>query len=195
MVSSSSHSRWFRHYTAMVQIQSGSTLFWTPPLWWVGNARLTLRTNCSESLFLESQEELLFSSLDSCVEHVPLIYWFALSSCLALYVSCCSKSPNKSEFIKAKYQMLAFVHRMPCREDDSSTAKDLSKVRRKLTYFWLTYFWLKPFFLGCVHLLRLFPPQQLHSSVRTGNLETCLRLLSLGAQANFFHPVSFTCCF
>uniref|UniRef100_A0A672JNY3 G protein-coupled receptor kinase interacting ArfGAP 2a n=1 Tax=Salarias fasciatus TaxID=181472 RepID=A0A672JNY3_SALFA len=64
--------------------------------------------------------------------------------------------PNKSEFIKAKYQMLAFVHRMPCREDDSSTAKDLSK--------------------------------QLHSSVRTGNLETCLRLLSLGAQANFFHP-------
>ncbi|KAM9743537.1 ARF GTPase-activating protein GIT2a isoform 2-T2 [Menidia menidia] len=64
--------------------------------------------------------------------------------------------PNKSEFIKAKYQMLAFVHRMPCKEDDSSTAKDLSK--------------------------------QLHSSVRTGNLETCLRLLSLGAQANFFHP-------
>ncbi|XP_071369770.1 ARF GTPase-activating protein GIT2a isoform X2 [Centroberyx affinis] len=64
--------------------------------------------------------------------------------------------PNKTEFIKAKYQMLAFVHRMPCREDDSSTAKDLSK--------------------------------QLHSSVRTGNLETCLRLLSLGAQANFFHP-------
>ncbi|MGH0185035.1 UNVERIFIED_CONTAM: hypothetical protein FKN15_016580 [Acipenser sinensis] len=30
--------------------------------------------------------------------------------------------------------------------------------------------------------------EQLHSSVRTGNLETCLRLLSLGAQANFFHP-------
>ncbi|KAK7898652.1 hypothetical protein WMY93_019505 [Mugilogobius chulae] len=66
--------------------------------------------------------------------------------------------PNKTEFIKAKYQMLAYVHRMPCREDDSVTAKDLSK--------------------------------QLHSSVRTGNLETCLRLLSLGAQANFFHPVS-----
>ncbi|XP_056287841.1 ARF GTPase-activating protein GIT2b isoform X2 [Pseudoliparis swirei] len=64
--------------------------------------------------------------------------------------------PNKTEFIKAKYQMLVYVHRMPCREDDSVTAKDLSK--------------------------------QLHSSVRTGNLETCLRLLSLGAQANFFHP-------
>ncbi|KAL4646663.1 ARF GTPase-activating protein GIT2 isoform X2 [Arapaima gigas] len=65
-------------------------------------------------------------------------------------------SPNKAEFIKAKYQMLAFVHRLPCRDDDSFTSKDLSK--------------------------------QLHSSVRTGNLETCLRLLSLGAQANFFHP-------
>uniref|UniRef100_A0A8C5FLM1 GIT ArfGAP 2 n=1 Tax=Gadus morhua TaxID=8049 RepID=A0A8C5FLM1_GADMO len=64
--------------------------------------------------------------------------------------------PNKTEFIKAKYQMLAFVHRMPCREDDNVATKDLSK--------------------------------QLHSSVRTGNLETCLRLLSLGAQANFFHP-------
>lgn len=64
--------------------------------------------------------------------------------------------PNKAEFIRAKYQMLAFVHRLPCRDDDSVTANDLSK--------------------------------QLHSSVRTGNLETCLRLLSLGAQANFFHP-------
>ncbi|TRY88937.1 hypothetical protein DNTS_008508 [Danionella cerebrum] len=64
--------------------------------------------------------------------------------------------PNKAEFIKAKYQMLAYVHRLPCREDDSTAAADLSK--------------------------------QLHSSVRTGNLETSLRLLTLGAQANYFHP-------
>ncbi|XP_047248611.1 ARF GTPase-activating protein GIT1 isoform X3 [Girardinichthys multiradiatus] len=63
---------------------------------------------------------------------------------------------TKSEFIRAKYQMLAFVHKLPCRDDDGVTTKDLSK--------------------------------QLHSSVRTGSLETCLRLLSLGAQANFFHP-------
>uniref|UniRef100_A0A8C2K0W1 G protein-coupled receptor kinase interacting ArfGAP 1 n=1 Tax=Cyprinus carpio TaxID=7962 RepID=A0A8C2K0W1_CYPCA len=56
--------------------------------------------------------------------------------------------PTKSEFIRAKYQMLAYVHKLPCRDDDG----------------------------------------QLHSSVRTGSLETCLRLLSLGAQANFFHP-------
>ncbi|KAM8768334.1 ARF GTPase-activating protein GIT1 isoform X3 [Sparus aurata] len=64
--------------------------------------------------------------------------------------------PTKSDFIRAKYQMLAFVHKLPCRDDDGVTTKDLSK--------------------------------QLHSSVRTGSLETCLRLLSLGAQANFFHP-------
>ncbi|XP_067102088.1 LOW QUALITY PROTEIN: ARF GTPase-activating protein GIT1 [Osmerus mordax] len=64
--------------------------------------------------------------------------------------------PTKSEFIRAKYQMLSFVHKLPCRDDDGITTKDLSK--------------------------------QLHSSVRTGSLETCLRLLSLGAQANFFHP-------
>ncbi|KAM9117959.1 LOW QUALITY PROTEIN: ARF GTPase-activating protein GIT1 [Pangshura tecta] len=63
--------------------------------------------------------------------------------------------PTKSEFIRAKYQMLAFVHKLPCRDDDGVTAKDLSK--------------------------------QLHSSVH-GNLETCLRLLSLGAQPSFFHP-------
>uniref|UniRef100_A0A2K6UB99 GIT ArfGAP 2 n=1 Tax=Saimiri boliviensis boliviensis TaxID=39432 RepID=A0A2K6UB99_SAIBB len=36
--------------------------------------------------------------------------------------------PNKAEFIRAKYQMLAFVHRLPCRDDDSVTAKDLSKI-------------------------------------------------------------------
>ncbi|CAB1347681.1 unnamed protein product [Coregonus sp. 'balchen'] len=65
--------------------------------------------------------------------------------------------PAQSEFIRAKYQMLSFVHKLPCRDDDGVTTKDLSK--------------------------------QLHSSVRTGSLETCLRLLSLGAQANFFHPV------
>ncbi|ERE74657.1 ARF GTPase-activating protein GIT2-like protein [Cricetulus griseus] len=34
--------------------------------------------------------------------------------------------PNKAEFIRAKYQMLAFVHRLPCRDDDSVTAKDLN---------------------------------------------------------------------
>lgn len=64
--------------------------------------------------------------------------------------------PTKSTFIKAKYQRLAFVPRLPCKDDDTITVSDLS--------------------------------QQLHSSVRTGNLETCLRLLSLGARPNYFHP-------
>lgn len=44
-------------------------------------------------------------------------------------IFCSLHSPHKTEFIKAKYQMLAYVHRMPCREDDSVTTKDLSKVR------------------------------------------------------------------
>lgn len=44
------------------------------------------------------------------------------------FLFCFQTSPNKAEFIRAKYQMLAFVHRLPCRDDDSVTAKDLSKV-------------------------------------------------------------------
>ncbi|XP_066921921.1 ARF GTPase-activating protein GIT2-like isoform X2 [Clytia hemisphaerica] len=63
--------------------------------------------------------------------------------------------PIKSNFIKAKYEMLAFVHRLP-NTDDRLSIQDLSK--------------------------------QLYSSVRTGNLETSLRLISLGAQPNYFHP-------
>lgn len=42
-----------------------------------------------------------------------------------------SYSPTKSEFIRAKYQMLAFVHKLPCRDDDGVTSKDLSKVRKR----------------------------------------------------------------
>ena len=53
------------------------------------------------------------------------LYVCLFVSCFFIFIS----SPNKTEFIKAKYQMLAFVHRMPCRDDDSFTAKDLSKVR------------------------------------------------------------------
>ncbi|NWW29640.1 GIT1 protein, partial [Panurus biarmicus] len=89
--------------------------------------------------------------------------------------------PTKSEFIRAKYQMLAFVHKLPCRDDDGVTAKDLSKVGWGLRG--------TPVAVGTEPpRYQLSPLQQLHSSVRTGNLETCLRLLSLGAQANFFHP-------
>ncbi|CAK8692828.1 unnamed protein product [Clavelina lepadiformis] len=57
---------------------------------------------------------------------------------------------TKNDFIRAKYEQLAYVHRPPRQHDE-----DLGK--------------------------------QLHSSVRTANLDTSLRLLSLGAHANFFH--------
>jgi len=68
-----------------------------------------------------------------------------------------SVHPVKSGFIKAKYQALAFVHRLPSTgSDDKLSVIDLSK--------------------------------QLYSAVRNGNLETSLRLISLGAQPNFFHP-------
>lgn len=37
-------------------------------------------------------------------------------------------SPTKSTFIKAKYQRLAFVPRLPCKDDDTITVSDLSQV-------------------------------------------------------------------
>lgn len=107
--------RWFRLCTAMERIQYGSTPFWTQHRWWAENERPTLRTNCSEWPLFKSEGGII---------PVDVTEWFPSF----FYVSCCLNSPNKSEFIKAKYQMLAFVHRMPCREDDSSTANDLSKV-------------------------------------------------------------------
>lgn len=66
-----------------------------------------------------------------------------------------SVHPMKSNFIKAKYDLLAFVHRLP-NTDDKRSIQELSK--------------------------------QLYSSVKTGNLETSLRLISLGAQPNYFNP-------
>ncbi|CAN8016004.1 unnamed protein product [Ixodes persulcatus] len=62
--------------------------------------------------------------------------------------------PTKADFIRAKHQNLAFVHR-PGRDEEPSQ-EDLS--------------------------------QQLHSSVRTANLETSLRLLAQGAQPGMLHP-------
>lgn len=62
--------------------------------------------------------------------------------------------PVKADFIRAKYQNMAFVYR-PSR-DESPQLDDINK--------------------------------QLHSSVRTPNVETTLRLLSLGANPNYKHP-------
>ncbi|XP_067932077.1 ARF GTPase-activating protein GIT2-like isoform X2 [Watersipora subatra] len=61
--------------------------------------------------------------------------------------------PTKADFIRAKYQFLAFTKKY--KDEDSGTITDLSK--------------------------------QLHSSVRTNNLETSLRLLSQGADPNYLH--------
>jgi len=66
--------------------------------------------------------------------------------------------PVKSDFIRAKHAHLAFVLR-PSKEDSESAENANSELSR-----------------------------QLHSSVRTANLETSLRLLSQGADPNFFHP-------
>jgi len=63
--------------------------------------------------------------------------------------------PTKSDFIRAKHQLLSYVFK-PAKDDVQITESDLSK--------------------------------QLHSSVRTPNLETSLRLLSQGADPNYFHP-------
>ncbi|XP_065831543.1 ARF GTPase-activating protein GIT2-like [Oscarella lobularis] len=69
--------------------------------------------------------------------------------------------PTKFNFVVAKYKNMAFVHRLPVREDDRLAMEDLSK--------------------------------QLHASVRSSNLETCLRLLFLGAQVNYFHAERGNC--
>ncbi|OWA49955.1 ARF GTPase-activating protein GIT2 [Hypsibius exemplaris] len=63
--------------------------------------------------------------------------------------------PNKSEYIRAKYQLQSFVHR-PAKDEPQCSYADLS--------------------------------QQLHSSVRTSNVEISLRLLCLGADPNYWHP-------
>lgn len=49
--------------------------------------------------------------------------------------------------------MLAFVHRMPCREDDSSTAKDLSKVRRRMKH---EFAQSPSFYVSCVYMYMFF---------------------------------------
>ncbi|PAA68651.1 hypothetical protein BOX15_Mlig007453g1 [Macrostomum lignano] len=62
--------------------------------------------------------------------------------------------PVKADFIKQKYQLLAFCKRY--KNNELCSLEDMN--------------------------------MQLHASVRTPNLETSFRLLSLGANPNFYHP-------
>lgn len=74
--------------------------------------------------------------------------------------------------------MLAFVHRMPCREDDSSTAKDLSKVRRKFKRKFL----LNDFFSALyIYIYLYFPATSLKRPYReSGDLPAAAVTWSAG---------------
>merc|ERR1719365_390324 len=72
--------------------------------------------------------------------------------------------PIKSDFIRAKHAHMAFVLR-PSKEDAVSEPPSTSASAENSEL-----------------------SRQLHSSVRTPNLETSLRLLSQGADPNYFHP-------
>ncbi|XP_046395517.1 ARF GTPase-activating protein GIT2 isoform X2 [Ischnura elegans] len=76
--------------------------------------------------------------------------------------------PTKADFVRAKHQTLAFLYRPNAHDGNVGSGESPSVL-----------------YGGTVGDLS----QQLHASVRTGNLETSLRLLSLGADPNYFHEV------
>lgn len=51
--------------------------------------------------------------------------------------------------------MLAYVHRMPCREDDSVTAKDLSKVRNCVVIIFLIFIYLLLYLMHSLFMIKL----------------------------------------
>lgn len=89
-----------------------------------------------------------------------------------MWASLVVSSPNKTEFIKAKYQMLVYVHRMPCREDDSVTANDLSKVRNGC--FWIP--------LAIIKLFFKFPAGKSHLSLSFGRVD---QICDVWIQSNY----------
>lgn len=116
--------RWYTRSPATGPTPSGSTPCWTPHKYRAAGAKPTPKTKSSEwgckdggqcyVLWYRGLGGGQMTSLSGPAPHCLL---------------CAPCSPIKSEFIRAKYQMLAFVHKLPCRDDDGVTAKDLSKVR------------------------------------------------------------------
>lgn len=103
--------RWCTPWRAMGPTPSGSTRCWIRHRCRAGAGRQTPRTKCSKCPLCCGGEGQRWLGAPSSPQN-PLP----------------THSPTKSEFIRAKYQMLAFVHKLPCRDDDGVTAKDLSKV-------------------------------------------------------------------
>lgn len=115
--------RWCTRSPAMGPTPSGSTLCWTPHKCRAAGAKPTLKTKSSESGWRGGGRGCVVWDVD------PGGGWVTGLCCSAPhFLLCAPRSPIKSEFIRAKYQMLAFVHKLPCRDDDGVTAKDLSKV-------------------------------------------------------------------
>lgn len=102
---------------------SGSIPCWTPRKCRVAGAKPTLKTKSSESGWRRGGRGCVVWDVG------PGGGWvISFSHSARHFLLCAPHSPIKSEFIRAKYQMLAFVHKLPCRDDDGVTAKDLSKV-------------------------------------------------------------------
>jgi hypothetical protein len=90
-----------------------------------------------------------FAHYVSCVSGIANTVWvryYSISNhqtnCVVIFINInfnfieLSFRPTKANYIRAKYQMLSFVHRLPCRDDDEISTADLSQVREQLfTHF------------------------------------------------------------
>lgn len=115
--------RWCTRSPATGPTPSGSTPCWTPRKCRAAGAKPTPKTKSSELGRRGGGRGRLAWDAAPGGGRVT-----GLSHSPPHRVPCGPPSPIKSEFIRAKYQMLAFVHKLPCRDDDGVTAKDLSKV-------------------------------------------------------------------
>lgn len=135
--------RWFRPWLVMGLTPYGNTVSWTLLRCRVAVGNPIPRTKSSKSIPYNLKihyhppphwpKKIIFAGriidIHCCGIYIYILYphisipFFPWQS--YLHYLC---SPTKSEFIRAKYQMLAFVHKLPCRDDDGVTTKDLSKV-------------------------------------------------------------------